>query len=198
MSAMWFYHDGRQQRGPLSQEDLIKALLAGQDPRRIPVWREGMAAWQDAGSVAEIRDWLPPPTPAPTPVADAEEIAKQYRRLVLLVGLQILIGVFQVPSQIEPSGAVGPFAGLVGLVAIVVVIATSVAAYKLSSRLGSGAPLAWAIAMFLPCVNVIVLLALSAKAQTWCRRYGIKVGLLGPTKESIEELRRRVWTSPFE
>jgi GYF domain 2 len=194
---MWFYHDGQQQRGPLPQEDLIKALLAGQDPRRIPVWREGMAAWQDAGSVAEIRGWLPPP-PAPTPVADAEEIAKHYRRLVLLVGLQILIGVFQVPSQFEPSGTLGPFAVLIGLVAMVVVIATSVAAYKLSSRLRSGAPLAWAIAMFLPCVNIIVLLALSSRAQTWCRGYGIKVGLLGPTKESIEELRRRVWTSPFE
>jgi hypothetical protein len=34
------------------------------------------------------------------------------------------------------------------------------------------------------------LLALSASAQSWCRRHGVKVGLLGPIKESIEELRR--------
>jgi hypothetical protein len=52
--------------------------------------------------------------------------------------------------------------------------------------------------MFLPCINILTLLVLSSKAQSWCRRYGIRVGFLGPTKESIEELRRRVMTSPFE
>jgi hypothetical protein len=52
--------------------------------------------------------------------------------------------------------------------------------------------------MFLPCVSIIVLLVLSSKAQSWCKRYGVKVGLLGPTQESIEELRRRLMTSHFD
>jgi hypothetical protein len=52
--------------------------------------------------------------------------------------------------------------------------------------------------MFLPCINIIGLLVLSSKAQAWCRQYGIKVGFFGPTKESIEELRRRGLTSDFQ
>jgi hypothetical protein len=52
--------------------------------------------------------------------------------------------------------------------------------------------------MFLPCINILVLLVLSSKAQAWCQRYGLRVGFLGPTKESIEELRRRLMTSSFE
>ena len=59
-------------------------------------------------------------------------------------------------------------------------------------------PVLWAIAMFLPCINVISLLVLSAKAQAWCKQHGVKVGFFGPTKESIEELRWRLLTSPFE
>jgi hypothetical protein len=79
-----------------------------------------------------------------------------------------------------------------------VLVATAVTAYQLTSAMGSGPPIAWAIAMFLPCVSIIVLLVLSSKAQSWCKRYGVKVGLLGPTKESIEELRRRLMTSHFD
>ncbi len=39
---------------------------------------------------------------------------------------------------------------------------------------------------------------LSSKAQAWCKQYGLKVGLLGPTTESIEDLRRRLMSSNFE
>jgi hypothetical protein len=196
---MWFYQDGQQQRGPVSQEELVRALLAGQDPRRILVWREGMASWQEAGSVPEIRDGLPPSVSSTVPIADnAETIAKLYRRLVFLVGLQILLGFFQLPAQANSSRAASPLGCVVGLVALAVLGATAVTAYKLAGHLEAGAPLAWAIAMFLPCINILVLLVLSSKAQSWCQRYGIKVGLLGPTKQSIEELRRRILTAPFD
>jgi len=196
---MWFYQDGQQQRGPVPQEELVRALLAGQDPRRVLVWREGMASWQEAGSVPEIRDGLPPSVSSTVPIADnAETIARLYRRLVLLVGLQILLGFFQLPAQADSSRAGSPLGCVVGLVALAVLGATAVTAYKLASHLEAGAALAWAIAMFLPCINIFVLLVLSSKAQSWCQRYGIKVGLLGPTKQSIEELRRRILTSPFD
>jgi hypothetical protein len=131
-------------------------------------------------------------------VENAEVIARLYRRLVLLVGVQLLFTFLRVPLVT----AVPALAALMGLVVILVLLGTAVAlaitAYSLTDHMGIGGPLLWAIAMFLPCVNVISLLVLSSKAQTWCRQYGIKVGLLGPTKESIEELRRRLLTSPFE
>jgi len=202
---MWFYFHNGQRLGPVTLEDLVRALLAAPEPRGILVWREGMAEWQEAGSVPELAGRLPPPRtlvapggqpPESVPFEDAEKLARLYRRLILLVGIQILLGLFLVPWQTSP--APGPVAGLVNLIVLLVAAATVVTAYKLSGILRSGPPLLWAIAMLLPCINIIVLLALSSQAQTWCRRYGIKVGFLGPTKESIEEVRRLAMTRPFE
>jgi hypothetical protein len=76
-------------------------------------------------------------------------------------------------------------------VLLVVLVAIAVTAYQLTLLMVEGSPVLWAIAMFLPCLNVLMLLVLSSKAQDWCRRYGVKVGFLGPTQESIEELRRK-------
>lgn len=133
------------------------------------------------------------------PLDDAEAIAKLYRRLVLLVGLQLVLGVF---AQTLPAMGNSMVAGLLSIVVLVgllcILAMLAVTAYKLTELLGAGTPILWAIAMFLPCINIITLLVLSSKAQTWCRQYGIKVGFLGPTPESIEEVRRRAVTSKFE
>jgi hypothetical protein len=133
------------------------------------------------------------------PLDTAEAIAKLYRRLVLLVGLQILLGFF---AQTLPAMGNSAVTGLLAIVVLIALLCTlamlAVTAYKLTEHLGAGTPILWAIAMFLPCINIITLLVLSSKAQTWCRQYGIKVGFLGPTTESIEEVRRRAVTSKFE
>ena len=83
--------------------------------------------------------------------------------------------------------------GLLALIGFLVVTT-----YQLSARLDSGPPILWTIGMFFPCLNLLVLLALSLVAQSWCKRHGIKVGFLGPTRESIEELRRSLSTSAFD
>jgi uncharacterized protein DUF4339 len=207
MDAKWFYSQGEQRFGPMTLDELVTALRTAPDPHGVPVWYEGLADWQNAGSIPEIGQKLPPPVPLLRAgdlagnlaiVANAESIARLYRRLVLLVGLQILLGFFQLPAQTNRS----PGAALLSLVVFPVLlgllVAVAVTAYKLTSLLETGVPILWAIAMFIPCINIITLLALSSKAQTWCQRYGIKVGLLGPTKESIEDLRRRSSTSAFE
>jgi hypothetical protein len=129
---------------------------------------------------------------------DAEVIARLYRRLVLLVGLQIVLSFARLPAVFSSAPVAIAWTILVLLALIVVIAALVVTTYKLAGHLKAGPPILWAIALFLPCINIIGLLALSSQAQSWCRRYGIKVGLLGPTKESIEELRRRVLSSTFE
>jgi hypothetical protein len=199
MDKMWFYVEGGQRQGPVPLEILIDKLLAAPEPHRVLVWHQELASWQEAGSLPELSGRLPPPRPSiqPTyaapesvPFEDAEAIAGLYRRLVLLVGAQLLLGFFFQFLAAGVSSVVPRIAASL--------ISSAVTAYKLAPYLGSGVPLLWAIAMFLPCINILTLLVLSSKAQSWCRRYGIKVGFLGPTKESIEELRRRVMTSPFE
>ncbi|HEX4498544.1 MAG TPA: hypothetical protein VIE43_22900 [Thermoanaerobaculia bacterium] len=133
-------------------------------------------------------------------VENAETIARLYRRLVLLVGFQILLTVARIPLLMLVGAS--PILGLMGVAVGVVVVGSSlilcITAYQLAGQMGLGSPLAWALVMFLPCINVLSLLVLSSKAQAWCRQNDIKVGLLGPTRESIEELRRRVMTAPFD
>src|SRR5262249_50245366 len=130
----------------------------------------------------------------------AEAIAKLYRRLVLAVGAQLLLGFVSNSLSVMARGsaAVGLLALLVLPVALGISIFIAITAYKLSNRPQIGLPILWAIAMFIPCVNIITLLVLSSNATSWCRRHGIKVGFFGPTQESIDEIRRRSATSAFD
>jgi hypothetical protein len=204
MDTQWFYIENGQRRGPVPFEELVGAVLAAPEPGRVQVWREGLPEWQEAEAMPEISGRLPPSDPSIRPddaanrtrlFQDAEAIARLYRRLVLLVGAQMLGYYANSSAKRSPFAAV---AVVILVVLIGILVAQAVTAYKLTRHLGDGAPILWAVAMFLPCVNLIVLLVLSSRAQTWCRLHGIKVGFLGPTKESIEELRRRIETSTFE
>jgi hypothetical protein len=130
-------------------------------------------------------------------VENAEVIARLYRRLVLVVGLQLILTVARVPLLAAASSAAVPLAIALALAVVASSLILSVTAYQLAGQMGLGSPLAWAVGMFLPCINILALLVLSSKAQAWCKQNDIKVGLLGPTRESIEELRRRVMTAPF-
>jgi hypothetical protein len=205
MDTSWFYADGGERRGPVSLEEVVRVLLAAPDPRSVQVWRQGMLGWQPAGSVPEISVRLPSaPSSVPPgaqrawPFDDAVKIAVLYRRLVLLVGLQLLLGFLRVPIATMPSQAAGVLALVFLAILLVVLSVLAVTAYRLAGALGSGPPVLWAIGMFIPCVNIIVLLALSSSAQSWCRRYGIKVGFLGPTPESIEAARKNAVGSTFD
>lgn len=155
-----------------------------------------------SGSVAELVGKVPPPVlgtplantasePSPSIVA-VEAVARNYRNLVLLVGLQILLAVLlQVVTE--------PVVALVLLaVLFTVAIAMVVFVYKLMSGLDAGSPILWALASLVPLVNLLVLAAISSKAQTWCKRHGIKVGLLGPTASSLAEFRLRVQSYRME
>jgi hypothetical protein len=208
MSTQWFYLEGEQRRGPFTLEELVRALVATPDPHSVRVWDPRMADWQSAGSMVEIAGQLPPPRvplvprdPAiqPVPFEKAEKVAQLYRRLVLLVGGQIVLtfALLAVPEESD-SVVLGLLVLATGLVVLGLSIALVVTAYRLARELGAGSPGLWAAGMFVSCISIFVLLALSHKAQVWCKQYGIKVGFFGPTKESIEELKRRGMTSAFD
>jgi hypothetical protein len=98
-------------------------------------------------------------------------LARHYRQLVGIVGLQLLIS----PLFLSDTLA---------LLVLPATIATSIAltycAYRTAEALGSPSAALWAVAMFVPCVNIFTLLALSSNATAACRAAGIKVGFLGP------------------
>lgn len=209
MDSEWYYYDGGERRGPVPLADLLNALDALAEPHLVDVWRSGMMDWRPAHAVPEVAPHLPPGwvPPAPRrlgvfPLTGAEAMARLYRRLILLVGLQLFVCFALVSTSPWIAKAPDDAAGLVGcsvfLILLVLFVGIAVVTYKLAPHLVGGLPLAWAIFMFLPCVNIVGLLILSSKAQAWCKQYGIRVGLLGPSPESIEELSRRSLTSDFD
>jgi uncharacterized RDD family membrane protein YckC len=59
----WFYARNNQQNGPISIEALVSMLQQGQVQPSDLVWRDGMASWQPAGTVAELASVTPAPDP---------------------------------------------------------------------------------------------------------------------------------------
>jgi hypothetical protein len=111
----------------------------------------------------------------PANAFDAARLARAYRSLVLWFGLQMLMTVGNQMFGRNPL-----VAGLAGLVVLMTLVALTYYAYRTASALGASVPVLWAIAMFVPCLNVITLLVLSSKATAACKERGIPVGFLGP------------------
>src|SRR3954465_7869196 len=86
-------------------------------------------------------------------VENAEAIARLYRRLVLLVGLQLLLGFLRIPLVLAVPAAATLMAVVGFLVWLGSAVALALTAYALTEQMGTGAPVLWAIAMFLPCIN---------------------------------------------
>jgi hypothetical protein len=115
------------------------------------------------------------------PVPDIPSLAVNYRNLILWFGMQLVLGsgslVFRVlVPNVSPQ--VVSTIGTLGYVPIA--IALVIYAYRTARSLGSTAAAVWAIAMLVPCLNLITLLILSANATRVCRQHGIPVGFFGP------------------
>ncbi len=200
MDPNWFYFEGVNRRGPVDLERLLTILLAAPDSRKVKVWREGLPDWKDAAEIPEISAKLQPPGPSlpprdkgtsPVTFAEAERVARLYRRLVLLVGVQFIAGVLVRPPDDQNPSAVAVVVWLAVLLWILGgFVALLMTPYRLVTQLGSNSPVLWAIGMCIPLINAFVLLAINSNAQAWCKRYGITVGFLGPARESLERLRR--------
>ena len=113
---------------------------------------------------------------------NVDALARAYRRLVLWFGAQLLLNIGSFALQgFEPDSAVGGILGLLMLLAMLMtVVALAYFGFCTAQALGSGVAWLWGVAMFVPCANVVSLLALSAKATKACAARGIPVGFLGP------------------
>jgi hypothetical protein len=116
------------------------------------------------------------------PIPDIPSLALNYRKLVLWFGMQLVVSVgsaaLRVLTLLDASAQIVSI--VVALAYLAIAIAVVIYAYRTARSLGSRAALVWAIAMLVPCVNVITLLVLSANATRVCRRHGVPVGFFGP------------------
>jgi hypothetical protein len=66
-AVQYFVAVGGKQSGPFNEQQLAEMAQAGTLQRDTLVWKTGMAAWQQAGQVAELANVFgstPPPLPA--------------------------------------------------------------------------------------------------------------------------------------
>ena len=106
---------------------------------------------------------------------DVTSLARNYRNLVLWFGVQLVMTIGNQAFKAVPLLPV-----IAGLVTLLTLVMLTIYAYRTAASLGASVPVLWAVAMFLPCLNVITLLVLSSKATAACRERGIAVGFLGP------------------
>jgi hypothetical protein len=113
---------------------------------------------------------------------DVGALTFAYRRLVLWFGGQLLLNIASFGLRaLEAEGAIGALLSLLVVVGMFATIA-ALTYYGFRTAQALALPVAWrwGFAMFVPCANIISLIALSSKAtQAWAAR-GISVGLLGP------------------
>jgi hypothetical protein len=113
---------------------------------------------------------------------DVAALAWSYKRLVGWFGVQLVLGLsgpLAVTVITDPSIFL-IYAAARLLAALVSVGFLGYYAYRTAAALGSKVAVLWAMAMIVPLVNVLTLLALSSRANHACTRAGIEVGLLGP------------------
>jgi len=200
VDSSWFYLEGETRRGPVDLSQLLVVLLATPDGQQLKIWREGMTGWTIAEEVPEIRAKLPPPNPSQTSPGSAvpsvtfsaiERAAGLYRRPIALVGVQLILWLFVgLPDNQNPSDAAIAVALAALLGVFGVFIGILITSYAWMKQLGSKSPLLLTIGMCIPLVNLLVLAAISSKAQAWFARSGVTVGFMGPKKASLERLRR--------
>jgi len=117
------------------------------------------------------------------------EVAKAYRFLNLVVGVAGLCWfLLMVFSQIEPEGSPrhGMTLSFLGILAAHLTL--PLATYRLASSLEIGVPILWAVFSLFGCVGLLVVVVIANQAPKWFQKQGLKVGLLGPTEESMAAL----------
>ena len=216
---MYHYSVNGQQMGPVSEDQLRQMLAAGTITSATLVWKEGMADWQPVAAilpgtgtaavqcsvckqvfpsdqVLQIGGQAVCAGCKPTFVQGMREgamgvrdnslyeIAKGQRKVLVCFGLLLMFNLGQVAI-----GAVAPPAVLIfTLGSLVMMIFSVIAVYRLAKALGYTA-IIYAIAMIIPCINLITLLVVVSRATQRLKAGGVKVGLLGPSKQTIESLR---------
>ncbi|HEX4966511.1 MAG TPA: RDD family protein [Thermoanaerobaculia bacterium] len=140
---LWYYAKGDQRFGPLEETELRRLIAAGGVLRTDLVWREGLPAWLQAGSLESFFPPARPPMPAPVapyspepvlpqPSWQPAQVATEYAGLgvrfgaflldtLLTMGIGfvcgIILGVMLAASGSHWSDeAVGAFAYLMGIV----------------------------------------------------------------------------------
>jgi hypothetical protein len=123
----------------------------------------------------------------PTEVEKVREAARalQLVNVVAIVAVLSWIVFFQTGGMQENAGPPGLVRTIAFFGMVVTPALLALGAYRLSRNIDVGPPVLWAFGSILGCFGVLVVLRLCHYATQWFRKQGLKVGLLGPTSESL-------------
>jgi hypothetical protein len=123
----------------------------------------------------------------PTEVEKVRDAARalQLVNVVAVVAVLSWIVFVQTGGMQENPGSPGLMRTIAFFGMVVTPALLALGAYRLSRNLGVGPRVLWAFGSILGCFGVLVVLRLCHYATQWFRKQGLKVGLLGPTSESL-------------
>ena len=141
----------------------------------------------------------------PTYQLRAVRAGRAYRAIVVWLGLAYLLAILggvvlatlSAGDQPPESGGavlVGLLLAARGLLQLVAEIAMLVNTWRLAQEMNRS-PVLWLLAMFLPVINLIGLVRLSGLATEFMGHVKVRVGLLGPSRDDLDELERRALMS---
>jgi Ca2+/Na+ antiporter len=130
MDYYYFVENGRQ-NGPFSLEDLKTKSLH----RESLIWKDGMADWQPAQNIPELKDILfstPPPVPNPTPppipnlrekTVKPNQPGKNVRMiLIAILGFFIFLDLIVLFQDLSHNAYGEAFALFIGLVVLLIIL----------------------------------------------------------------------------
>lgn len=116
------------------------------------------------------------------------EIALNQRKALICLGLLIVCNASQAVLG-QAGGSAVMLALPIGLIGLVVLIFAVIAIYRLARSLGLMAIL-YAILLIVPCLGLLMALVAISRATQRLKEAGIKVGLFGVSKSTLEQLRQ--------
>ena len=121
----------------------------------------------------------------PLTLVEVEHIARLHRRFAALVGAQWMS---IIPMTLLPRSVLGPVLALCAIVFLVAVVSVPMTGYMLLKRLEVDSPGRTALLMYMPLFSLLTLLGMRTFNQQWSKKYGVGVGILGPTKDALRRL----------
>lgn len=178
----WHYTERGTQKGPVSEDDLLRLFQSGELALDTLIWSPGLPKWLCAHDPASPlpRHLVPPPPlhqPGPRPDYDPELLERIAggRRLALYATL-VYIGAMIL------AAAAGPvLAAVCGWASLAAMLMAAIGIYRLASGLGNSLLGGCGIFLlvFVPLISLIILLILNNRATALLRANGYSVGLLG-------------------
>jgi len=197
MDAIYLAVNG-QSKGPYTLAQVRESLAKSEISRETPAWYEGLAEWTTLGAVldsAGVPAGVPPPAPghgvmvAPAAsvaaggftVDQLREIARGQNLLMWAVAANIAGNVTLRVLSDQGLLIILPIA-----VAILAFMFYSLSRLTSAMRYSTVAIVFLCLAMFIPCVSLIILVILSGQASKVLKAAGVRVGLMGARADDIK------------